>query len=53
MDRQEVIEQIFSLKSKAIKEGFDWPTNDSTENVTTEVLAEFLEELKDFFEQTY
>jgi hypothetical protein len=52
MNRDQIIEAIFAQKERAIKLGFDWPTNDQTDNVATETLEEFLKELKEFFEGT-
>ena len=45
MNREQIIERIFELKPEAVAKGFDWPTNDSTENVSTETLREFLDEV--------
>jgi hypothetical protein len=39
--REETISQIKGLKKPAIKHGFDWPTNDSTDNVSTGDLKRF------------
>lgn len=48
MNRAEIIKAIFERKEEAISRGFDWPTNDSTEAVTTEALTEFLAEINEF-----
>jgi uncharacterized protein YihD (DUF1040 family) len=39
--REETISQIKGLKKPAIKHGFDWPTDDSTDNVSTGDLKRF------------
>ena len=51
MTREEIIEAIFYNKERAIGLGFDWPENDETENVSTETLTEFLQELEEFLER--
>jgi hypothetical protein len=51
MNRQEIIDLIFGIKPEAVAKGFDWPTEESTENVSTETLREFLEELIYFLEE--
>lgn len=48
MTREQIIDEIFSLKDEAIKLGWDWPTNDQTDGVPTEILEEYLKDLKIF-----
>jgi hypothetical protein len=47
--KNEIIEQILSLKTSAINSGFDFPTQD-VESASLEELKEFLEELKQYLQ---
>ena len=47
--KNEIIEQILSLKTSAINSGFDFPAQE-IESASLEELKEFLEELKQFLE---
>ena len=50
--KEELIEQILALKPYAIKAGFDYPTQEITEDIPTEVLADFRVELIDHLVDT-
>jgi hypothetical protein len=50
MTRAEIIAAIFHNKERAIGLGFDWPTNDSTYEIPTATLMQFLEEVEEFLE---
>jgi hypothetical protein len=47
--KNEIIEQILSLKTSAINSGFDFPTQE-IESASLEELKEFLEELKQYLQ---
>jgi hypothetical protein len=47
--KNEIIEQILSLKPLAINSGFDFPTQE-IESASLEELKEFLEELKQYLQ---
>lgn len=49
--REEMISQIKGLKKKAIKHGFDWPTDDSTHNVSTKDLKDFHKSVRSVIKQ--
>jgi hypothetical protein len=48
MNREQIIKEIFSLKTAATGRGFDWPTNDDPETASTTQLHYFLESIKEF-----
>lgn len=48
MNRVEIIERIFALKTEAVGLGFDFPSEEITDSVTTETLNLFLGELESF-----
>lgn len=48
MNRSEILAEIRALAGEAIVRGFDWPTEANAEHETTETLADFLEEVKQF-----
>jgi hypothetical protein len=50
MNRDELINLIFAIKAEAIQAGFDWPTNDTVTNETTDELREFYYEVLRFLE---
>ena len=59
---QNLIDEIFTLKAEAVKQGFDWPTHkvdghqldqDDAAETPNEILELFLQDLKDFFERGY
>ena len=47
--KNEIIEQILSLKTSAINSGFDFPAQE-IESASLEELKEFLEELKQYLQ---
>lgn len=49
MNREQIIKDIFTLKTTAIENGFDWPTNDNPNTATDIQLHHFLETLQEFF----
>ena len=48
MNRVEIIERIFALKTEAVDLGFDFPSQEITDSVTTHDLYLFLGELESF-----
>ena len=46
--RQEIINNINNLKTYAIEQGFDYPTQEITDDIPTEVLADFRVEIIDY-----
>jgi len=51
MNRTEILAEIRALAGEAIVRGFDWPTEANAEHETTETLADFLEEVKEFLSE--
>ena len=47
--RDKLINEILTLKDKAISQGFDWPTQDIHEVTDLEILKEFLKDGEEFF----
>lgn len=50
MNRDDIITAIFAVRPEAIRAGFCWPSDDSTETVSTETLVEFLAEVNEFLQ---
>jgi hypothetical protein len=48
MNRNEIITKIFSLKPEAVNLGFDFPSEEITDSVTTHDLHLFLGEVETF-----
>jgi len=47
-DREKILHEIRAIRGEATAKGFDWPTDANAEDEPTEILAEFLEEVKQF-----
>ena len=47
-EREKVLHEIRAVRDEAIAKGFDWPRDANPEDEPTEILTEFLEEVKQF-----